>query len=133
MDHKLNIILMFQQLKKGDQDFSSQQTVKRYFNKHVFDKLKNIVLDHLHHKQSPFYEFVKYLKLDDSLFESLVQILTFTKEIDKFNERKKETYIYYILNGFVDVYDFKTETLLGQISKGSVIVIDGVVDKRRIY
>ena len=113
MDHKLNIILMFQQLKKGDQDFSSQQTVKRYFNKHVFDKLKNIVLDHLHHKQSPFYEFVKYLKLDDSLFESLVQILTFTKEIDKFNERKKETYIYYILNGFVDVYDFKTETLLG--------------------
>ena len=80
----------------------------------MYEKIKNIVLNTVDGKSSlrkkkndmytqclKHYNFIKYLNLDESLFESIMQISTVTTQIEPYSERKKESAIYFVLNGFV--------------------------------
>ena len=125
---------MLHSIQAGDVDPIQTKQMKKYFHDHVFDQLKDLVISKMDNRsQSDQCKFMRYLTLDDSMFQKIIEIAQITDIIEPYYSKDRETFVYYVLNGYVDVYNSSESQILTQMDMRRVFYINPEVNKRRKY
>ena len=56
-------------------------------------------------KKNEEYQYMKYMSLDSGIYDKIMEVAVITDKIESYYSKDNETFIYYVINGYVDVYN----------------------------
>ena len=131
----LEIIHLLKSYKSEDLSLEKLQVIKKYFEKGtLFKELVELVRDWAikNDVDSEIIRLIKTLMMEEEFLEKILsnarlkdQIIAPSRQIDQ--------HVYYIFEGYVNVFDSSSDQLINLLRQGQTFKLDSKITQRRKY